>query len=132
MSAQAARIEMTGQKELARRIRKIKGNLDDFKEANAKAANTVAVRARTLAPKRSGKLAKSIRPGATKRRAVARAGNNRNSKSGVPYAGPIHWGWPARHIKANPFMSVAAQQTEPQWVKYYKLAADKAIAQSDN
>ena len=31
----------------------------------------------------------------------------------VPYAGAIHWGWPARNISAQPFLTDAAKQTEP-------------------
>lgn len=128
--AQIFDMHVDGNKALAHRIRKIAGNLDDFKAANKKTAAIVTTRAKALAPKRTGRLANTIRPGATKRKAYVRAGNNAKAKRGVPYAGPIHWGWPFRHIKMNPFMTRAAQETEPVWTKYYKFAADQAIAKT--
>jgi hypothetical protein len=46
--------------------------------------------------------------------AVVRAGGAR-----LPYGGPIHWGWPARHLAAQPFLTDAGKQTEPEWVGIY-------------
>jgi hypothetical protein len=37
----------------------------------------------------------------------------------VPYAGPIHWGWPARRITAQPFIQEAAVATQPAWENAY-------------
>jgi hypothetical protein len=37
----------------------------------------------------------------------------------VPYAGPIHWGWPSRGIAAQPFVSDAAVRTETVWLPIY-------------
>ena len=47
----------------------------------------------------------------------------------MPYAGPIHWGWPAHHIEAQPFLSDAAKATEPQWRSEYMKAVEDALAQ---
>lgn len=122
------RIQIQGQRELQRRLKKAGADLDELKAANLKAAQIVVPRAQSLAPKRTGKLVRTIRAGATRKAGVIRGGNNR--KTGVPYAGVIHYGWPKHHIKAQPFMTTAAQQTENQWVKIYKFAVDKAIAQN--
>lgn len=75
-------------------------------------------------PKSGGALKNSIRPGATTRAAVVRAGGAR-----VPYANPQHWGWPKRHIKAKYFLSSAAKQTEPIWVKQYERKMKRVIKQ---
>ena len=47
-------------------------------------------------------MAGSIRPGRVKTRAVIRAG-----RAGVPYAGVQHYGWAARNIKPNPYLTDA-------------------------
>lgn len=82
----------------------------------------VAAAGRARAPKLTGALAGTVRPSGTKTRAVVRAGFAR-----VPYAGPIHWGWPARGIAAQPFLSDAATSTEPAWQNIYLDAINKTI-----
>lgn len=56
-------------------------------------------------PRRSGSLAGTLRAGKGKTKAVVRAGGAK-----VPYAGVIHYGWPARGIKPNPFIIEALQR----------------------
>ena len=67
----------------------------------------VAGRGRALAPARSRKMIGSIRAGRGKTKAVVRTGFE--SKR-LPYAGVVHYGWPD-HIKPNPFMLKAIEQT---------------------
>ena len=55
-------------------------------------------------PVLSGRLASSIRAGRGKTKAVVRAGGAR-----VPYAGVIHYGYPARNIEPQPFLLEALQ-----------------------
>lgn len=70
----------------------------------------IADRARELAPRRSGDLAGSIRTvGGTQKTGRVFAGSAK-----VPYAGPIHWGWPRRNIEPQPFLSEAVGDTLPQ------------------
>ena len=45
----------------------------------------------------------------------------------LPYAGPIHWGWPARRIEAQPFIADAAQATEPIWIPAYEADVQAAV-----
>lgn len=52
-------------------------------------------------PTLSGNLRASMRAGKGKTKAVVRAGY----ASRVPYAGVIHYGWPARNIGAQPFLT---------------------------
>ncbi|MGF6821183.1 hypothetical protein M2317_000069 [Microbacterium sp. ZKA21] len=56
-------------------------------------------------PRRSGNLAGTLRAGRGKTKAVVRAGGAR-----APYAGVIHYGWPARRIAPQPFLSDALQR----------------------
>ena len=53
-------------------------------------------------PRVTGRLAGSIRAGNGKTKAVVRAGGAR-----VPYAGVVHYGWPAHRIEPNPFLTEA-------------------------
>lgn len=61
-----------------------------------RALEPVAERAAQIAPKRTGRLAGSIKPFASGRWAGIR--------SPVVYANPVHWGWRARGIAAQPFV----------------------------
>lgn len=99
-----------------------------MKSAHKSAAGIVASRAASWAPSVTGRLAGTIRSSGTKTAAIVRAGNNRKSKSGVPYANPIHWGWRARNIRPNPFLSYSAQSTEPTWLPLFMKELNKAIS----
>lgn len=136
-------IRIYGGRELRRALRTAAGDLDDLKTAHRKVAEIVAEAARIAAPKRSGKLASSIRSNAGQRYARVSVGNNRKTASGIAYAGPIHWGWPTgspklpeklRNIQGrewfiapNPFVVDAAQATEPVWSRVYLEAVDDII-----
>lgn len=117
--------QIKGSRRLARTLKKAGADMSKLKESNLQAAKIVVPVAESTVPKLTGKLANSIRAGATASAGVVRAGN----KNRVPYAGPIHWGWPKHHIKATTFLVDAARQTQPQWYQVYKLAIDKALAQ---
>lgn len=117
-----AAIQLKGASELARGLKRAGDDLKDLKDVNRQAAGIVSAAGRSDAPKRSGRLARSIRAGATQKAGVVRAG----SKS-VPYAGVIHYGWPKRHIKAQPWLAAAAKRTEPEWTGLYEQAVQKII-----
>jgi len=118
-------IKVTGSTQLQRTLRQAGVDLDELKDANEGAVKIVLARARQLVPVRSGKLRDSLRIGVTKRAGVVRAGDNR--KTGVPYAGPIHWGWPSRGIFENTFMTTAAADTEPQWSQLYERHVERLL-----
>lgn len=113
MTGQGVRV--VGLAQLKRSLKDFADGLEDLKDANAEASRLVAAKAKTLAPKRSGALADSIRGSRAAGRATVAAGTAK-----VPYAGPIHWGWPRRHIRANPFMTDAATATEDDWLAAYE------------
>lgn len=120
-------LRLEGGRELRRTMRKAGSDLTELKEANRAAADIVTSRAKGTAPNVSGRLANTVRTGATKTAGVVRAGNNRKSATGVPYAAPIHWGWPARNIQAQPWLTEAAQDTESTWIKLFNDLVDEAI-----
>jgi hypothetical protein len=39
----------------------------------------------------------------------------------------VHWGWPARGITAQPFVSDAAVDTEPAWRPLYERDLQNAL-----
>jgi hypothetical protein len=117
MADEPAQIRIVGARELTAAMRAAGEDLNDIKAANIEAASIVLAAADP--PRRSGRLAASGRAG----RARARA----RVTYSVPYAQPIHWGWPRRGIAANPWLSRAAQATEPTWTATYLDAVNQII-----
>lgn len=116
------RVQVDGIDQLRRTLRRAGHDVSQFKRANKAAADVVAGAARPVAPKRTGRLAASVRAGATQKAGVVRAG-----KKNVPYAGPIHWGWPARGIAAQPFLAATVRSSEPEWIEVYNAHIDDII-----
>lgn len=122
-------VRVDGARELRRALKQAGLDLKaDIKDAHKSVAETVVSRARVLCPvapatmssAKPGLLRDSLRTGATQTAAIGRAG-----RKSVPYAAPIHWGWFKRGIKPNLFLTRAASETEPQWVKEYENKFDK-------
>lgn len=86
--------------------------LGDFTEPHREATGLIGARASSLAPRRSGALAAGHRTDA--RAGVGSVYNTRD------YAAPIHWGWPRRGIRAQPWLSDAATRTESEWIDAYR------------
>ena len=108
-------VRVQGARELRATLRRAGHGLEDLKDANAKAGRMVAQWAGVRAPRRTGTLGATVRAVRAVGKAQILAGS-----AAVPYAGPIHWGWPARGIRAQPWMSLAAIDTEPAWLPIYQ------------
>ena len=97
------REEIEGLREIQRDMRRLG---DDTKMAmkptHQQAADLVAEGARRRAPVRSGRLRKSIKGTAVMTGGRVRIGYGGGEPS--LYAGPIHFGWPARLIRPQPFV----------------------------
>jgi hypothetical protein len=95
--------------------------MDELDRAEAAAGRLIEQRARGLAPKRTGRLASSVRaqPG---RGEVAVA-------SSLVYAGVIEHGWAAHGITAHPFLVPTAHASEPVWRAYYVADVNAVLAQ---
>jgi len=120
--AAAPVVRVDGARELRRTLKAAGDDLEDLKAVHSTIARYVALRAAAMAPRKSGRLAGSIRGNQAKTAATVRAGGAR-----VPYAGPIHWGWPRRNITANQFLVDAAHTTEPTWTRYYTREVERII-----
>jgi len=115
-------VKVVGLATLVRTMRKAGEDLTDLKAANDRAAQIVIGEAAATAPRRTGRLAGTLRASRTPGRARIMLG-----RASVPYAGPIHWGWPARNIAAQSFVSEAARATEATWVPVYAAAVQDAL-----
>lgn len=116
-----ASIEIDGAKELRRQMKR--AGREDLKialrTAHRNIAKDIAGDAARRAPHKSGKLANSIRGLGTYTNARIAGGTAR-----VPYAGPIHWGWPARNIAPNTFVSDAVADRMDEARAFYEDAIE--------
>ena len=111
-----AAIQVEGLDELRRDLRRIKDSeLDaEMKAIHVELAREINRRALPNVPVKTGRLKASVRAAGTVRDAVGRVGS-----TSVPYAPPIHWGWPAHGIKSTPFLTDAAAEIERDIVDRY-------------
>ena len=107
-------LRIVGLAEFTRTCKKAGIEMEQFKEATQRTGQVVSFHAMSNAPKVSGRLASSIRPGRAVSRVIVYAGS-----ASVPYAGPIHWGWPSRNIRSQPFLTDAGKQSEPEWTGFF-------------
>jgi HK97 gp10 family phage protein len=119
--AEQTGIKVVNLKQITKALQAIGVPNDAIKDAGKQAAESVIGEAQRIVPVRSGKLRDSIRLASNARGKVTiQAGNNRSSKSGVPYANPIHWGWFKRNIKPQPFFVKALGLTRDEvYEKYF-------------
>lgn len=107
-----AGVDLSGGTELLRGLDSASEKLSDMTEPASRAVAFIASAATPATPRSSGRL----------------AGGNRSTASGgvgwaynvEPYSGVVHWGWRARHIRAQTFLVDAATRTESQWVTEYE------------
>lgn len=115
-------VKVVGGRRLRRSMKAAGVELSELKAVHSAVARMVAEKAAKRAPHRSGLLASTVRGNNAAARSTVMAG-----KASVPYAAPIHWGWPARNIKAQPWISETAQDTEAQWLRMFEAGIRKAI-----
>lgn len=123
MTETGSTLKIEGLAELVRTLKRAGVDVSELKDAHRRAGEIVAHEAAIRAPRRTGALAGSIKAAKQVRRARVQVGGAR-----VPYAAPIHWGWPARGIGAQPFLTDAAQATEAQWTAQYVKDIETALA----
>lgn len=111
------RLEIDGLREVLRDIRRLGDDArDDMKDTHRKAGEIVATVARGIAPVRTGRLASTIISAPTQRQGRVRVGRGQS----IPYAGPIHFGWPARRIAPQPFIYDALDQRADEVRRVYE------------
>lgn len=112
-------VHVEGARELRAALKRAGADLADLTRTNRRVSSTVTAAALKAAPRKSGKLAGSIKAAATRTRASVR--------SRLVYAGVIHWGWPRRRIRSQPFVQAAAKATEPTWRRTYEADIRRII-----
>ena len=119
--------EILGLREIQRDLRKLGDDTkNEMKDTHKLAAEVVVMGAKRLVPFRTGALAASIKSLATKSSGRVRAGS-----ASVPYAGPIHFGWPARAIAPNPFIYDAIDERRDAIRDLYDNRIDQLIRKYD-
>lgn len=115
-------ISVEGLNLLLRNLRRVNSEYPkQAKEIHKEIAEPVSERAKTKARKKSGRMAASIRPYATQRKAEVGAGAR------VVYAGVQHYGWPAHGISPNPFLTESINEMQPQILVTYDRLMDQWI-----
>src|SRR5699024_9046611 len=83
-----------------------------------------AVSRAPVGPGDGGHIRNNIRVTAAQTHSTIKAGGKNR-----PYGNPIHWGWYRRNIMPNPWISRAAQATEPRWSQAFMQGIEKIIDQ---
>jgi hypothetical protein len=113
---------VSGLREVVRNLEKVGIEAADMKEVFTAIGQMVANQASLLAPRKSGRLAASIKPTKTKNKAAVRGGSAR-----VPYAGAINYGWRKRGIAPSRFLQRAIDANESKAVQMMEDGLDQII-----
>lgn len=117
--AAGARVVVEGDKQLALTMRRAADDLTDMRDTHSQVAGKVAVQGRSGAPRVTGLLASSVRGSGAPDAATITAG--------TVYANPIHWGWSARNIRANPFIADPIRNGQDAIVKRYADEVSRVV-----
>jgi hypothetical protein len=120
-------IRITGLRSTVRNLKKFDSDLVvEIKRINREGAAVVAAAAAALVPVKSGKLRRSIRPGATTYTGTVRAGG-----ANLPYTKPIHFGWPRHNIRPQPFLYEALDARRGEVLLAYERGIAKLCEQAN-
>lgn len=123
-------VSFRGQLEYERALRRFGRELGNMENAHEAAAALVKAAAVDRVPVgKTGRLKDSIREAVTKRRGAVKAGGVAFK---VRYAGPIHFGWPARNIVPQPFLYDALDKRRGEvldvyWERVTELASRSGL-----
>jgi hypothetical protein len=140
-------VKVEGLAKVRRDLKNLSDDVDyramEFLPVNKSIADAVAGDALSYVPFRTGNLKASIRASATKTSARVKAGGRLTSaqraivgsgygqKGSVEYAGPIHFGWPARFIKPQPFFYDSIDKRRGEIAQRYAELVSKLISKYD-
>lgn len=114
--------KVTGLREVVRDLKGLGLDVDDLKGAFGRIAAEGARAVERHIPRRSGRLAASVRGNRAQSKAVVTVG-----RAAVPYAGPINYGWPSRGIAPALFMQKADEEMRPKAVQLLEDEINHAI-----
>ena len=101
-------------------------DLRDLTAVHREAADKGQGEARARVPRLTGALGKTIKSRVTETSARVEAGSRL-----VPYAGPIHFGWPRRNIEPQPFLYDALEGRQDQVVDLYEKRVVELVRKLD-
>lgn len=119
-------VEVEGGPQLRRAFKRLGDRAEDLKPLHKGIGELVEDRAEDLAPVLTGRLRTSTRSSATKTRATVMAGGR-----GIPYAGPIHFGWRARNIEPQPFLYDALDDRRREVAERYAKGVGEMVRKFD-
>lgn len=114
-------VQIVGARRLRATMKRAGVDLGQMSAAHQQVGSIVIAASSPLAPRKSGRLATSLKATRTRASAVV--------KSNVIYAGVQEYGWPARNIAASAFVRGGAKNSEPVWLSTYLDAINKALKQ---
>lgn len=125
MARRGEAIRVEGLRELRRDLRAADAALPkQLSKTNKAIVNDVVVpEAKRIVPIRTGRLQGNIRALAGQTSAKIAAGGAK-----VPYAGPIHFGWPAHGIEPQPFLYDALDNRRNEIMDRYEKMVDKVTS----
>jgi hypothetical protein len=130
VDGRAGQVEIEGLASVKRQMGKLSQDVDyraqEFLGVNRAIASAVAGDAKQFVPVLSGALAASVREASSKTSARVKAGGGK-----IAYAGPIHWGWPARRIKPQPFFLDAIDKRRDEIKERYDKLVNDLIKKYD-
>jgi phage gpG-like protein len=100
--AEAIEVNIQGIREVQTLLEKLGNELENNSDLNKELSSTLAQKASAIAPRLTGALASSIVGNPSDRKAQILAGS-----AAVPYAGVQEYGWPAKNIQAQPYLTTA-------------------------
>lgn len=112
-----------GARELARSLRRAGVDVKELKAANQRVGQIVVQAAQARAPKKTGRLAASIRASKEAAAVTIRAGNN----GAIPYAAVQEYGWPRHHISAKHYLTGAIADKRDEVMALYFAELDRII-----
>jgi hypothetical protein len=122
------RLQIDGLREVQRDLKKLNTAFrEDMKDTHFTAGAIIASAAKPLAPVLTGRLSSTIVSSPTKYQGRVRIGRGAQ----VPYAGPIHFGWPARRIAPQPFVYEALDARRGEVKQAYEKKISQLITRYD-
>lgn len=113
------RIEVKGDRELARALDGMAGDVKSMDKAATDAGRVVAADAQRRAPRRTGRLRSSI--------TTRIEGSAVTVGTDVRYGMPVHQGVPSHHMQPQPFLTDALAATQPQVQATYAGELDRIV-----
>ncbi|GAA5153816.1 hypothetical protein GCM10023340_36410 [Nocardioides marinquilinus] len=120
--AELTGVRVEGLSAAVRALKQLGLEVEDLKGAFSTIASEAAGAIRAETPRRSGRLAGTVRGNRAQSKAVVTVG-----RSTVPYAGVIRYGWPARHIPPNDYAGRGEQKYTPTAIHRLEQEIEAAI-----